>query len=285
MKEKLFYLGVGCQKGGTTWLHSQLSNSQFVDTGFNKEYHVFDALFVEEFSSFLSKKLERLHVLLEMGELMNTQSNLLRHLDFYRNPDNYFEYFDDLWRKSKNTVAVGDITPTYSALPADAFRVIKNGLEAKGFKVKVIYLMRDPVERCWSMLRMGRIKLQQKDPAMVLVEEQKALAELYTNRQCELRTRHELTLENLEKVFDSENIYYGFYETLFEKNTLEKLQEFLELSDFRPDITEQLNVSHKGELALNEALVRDVVHFYQETYRYCDSRFGIKSIWDGYNYL
>ena len=41
--EKVFILGVGCQKGGTTWLHKQLDKHPNVNMGFTKEYHVFDA--------------------------------------------------------------------------------------------------------------------------------------------------------------------------------------------------------------------------------------------------
>ena len=39
-----FLLGVGCQKGGTAWLHRYLEGSPQCDPGFRKEYHVWDAL-------------------------------------------------------------------------------------------------------------------------------------------------------------------------------------------------------------------------------------------------
>ena len=42
--EKQFILGVGCQKGGTTWIYDQLSKLEQVNFGFKKEYHVFDTL-------------------------------------------------------------------------------------------------------------------------------------------------------------------------------------------------------------------------------------------------
>ena len=41
---KIFILGVGAQKAGTTWLHSQLSTNNSIDFGFRKEYHVFDTI-------------------------------------------------------------------------------------------------------------------------------------------------------------------------------------------------------------------------------------------------
>ena len=42
--KKIFILGVGAQKGGTTWLHRQLNSNQNIDLGFRKEYHILDAI-------------------------------------------------------------------------------------------------------------------------------------------------------------------------------------------------------------------------------------------------
>ena len=58
--EKNFILGVGCQKGGTSWLHSQLDKSHHTDFGFLKEYHVFDVLDVPECKFLLRRKLVKL---------------------------------------------------------------------------------------------------------------------------------------------------------------------------------------------------------------------------------
>lgn len=44
--QKDFILGVGCQKGGTSWLRNQLNNHETCDFGFLKEYHVFDYLYL-----------------------------------------------------------------------------------------------------------------------------------------------------------------------------------------------------------------------------------------------
>ncbi|CAA0119023.1 Uncharacterised protein [Halioglobus japonicus] len=285
MEKKLFYLGVGCQKGGTTWLHSQLNASQFVRKGFSKEYHVFDALYVEECSAFLTNKIDKLKQQIQSGVLMEKQDNLLKLLEFCRNPQSYFDYFDHLWSKSDKTIAVGDITPTYCALPVAGFRAIKQGLENRGFTVKIIFIMRDPIERCWSMLRMHREDVEHKNPAKTLAKEQTELASYYNSRQCELRTRYEQTVKNLEAVFDSDNIYYGIYETLFEKETLQQLQDFLELPDFNPDINKKVNVTKKHVDTLSVELMSDIARFYRETYQFCEDRFGTAKQWSGYQYL
>lgn len=285
MREKLFYLGVGCQKGGTTWLYSQLSRSQFMREGFHKEYHVFDALYVKEFSYFLTRRIEKIGQQINLGVLMRCQDDLLKLVEFCRNPESYFTYFDLLWSHSDITIAVGDFTPTYSALPVEGYRAIKEGLERRGFYVKPIFIMRDPVERCWSMLRMQREDLQQRNPAAALAEEHEALARHYKGRQCELRTRYEWTINNLEQVFDPDDIYYGFYETLFEQATLQQLQEYLKLPDFAPDVDEKVQVSKRQHETLGDELAAEISRFYRETYQFCANRFGTEKLWAGYRYL
>ena len=58
----------------------------------------------------------------------------------------YFNYFKHLLSKPAIKLT-GDITPSYSMLDSNAFADIKNGLESVGLRVKVVFLMRDPVER------------------------------------------------------------------------------------------------------------------------------------------
>ena len=48
-------------------------------------------------------------------------------------------------------------------LPKRVVRYIKKGLEDKQFEIKVVFLMRDPVERAWSHLRMiNRIRNEEE---------------------------------------------------------------------------------------------------------------------------
>ena len=43
-RQPTFVLGVGAQRGGTTWLSRFLNHSPQFERGYRKEYHVFDAL-------------------------------------------------------------------------------------------------------------------------------------------------------------------------------------------------------------------------------------------------
>lgn len=286
--DKNFILGVGCQKGGTSWLRSQLKKSKNVDMGFTSEYHVFDALYVPECERFLSGKLETLQKTSLDLDGLSKKSQLLKHINFYIDTQNYYDYFDYLWyRGGDDLTTVGDISPTYSALPESALRTIKSELEARGFKVKVVFLMRDPIERCWSMARMQRKRLLRKNPNKALTDEQQYLEKLFSTSQCVIRTKYEITVKNLELVFDQGNIFYSCYENLFEDKTINRLKSFLYLANFDPDINHHANVSKKTSSApeIDEALASKIVNFYRDTYEFCELKFGVKELWGGSKYL
>ena len=165
---KTFILGVGAQKGGTTWLHRQLNSNSNIDFGFRKEYHVFDA--IEDYEKHKTSKRpkngfreRRIRKILNSQKRGTLGCNLgmkrkqsrytALELAFIDNVDHYFNYFDYLYLRNPSIDAVGDITPNYALLKTKTFALIRKGLESRGFDVKVFFLMRDPVERAWSLAR------------------------------------------------------------------------------------------------------------------------------------
>ena len=286
--KKDFILGVGCQKGGTTWLHTQLCKSRNVDMGFVKEYHVFDALYVPQCFHFLNNKMKRMQNIPHGIKALRKKKQLLKHLNFYSDTQNYYDYFDSLISKGGSEVTtVGDITPSYSALPKKALSKIKSELESRGFKVKVIFLMRDPIERIWSQVRMSRRNKLKANPDLILPNESKRIEAAFKIRSTEIRTKYEITISNLEAIFNSNDIFYGFYEELFEEQSISNLRSFLDLSEFSVDTNQKVNVSEKNDslLELDEELGLRIFNHYKETYEYCQNRFGVKEFWNGFKYL
>ena len=101
-----FLLGVGCQKGGTAWMHRYLEASPQCDPGFRKEYHVWDALDLP------SGRLAR-------QRIENQGGQRARFLD---DPDHYFDYFAGLLGPSGARLTA-DITPAYAGLSAERLGV------------------------------------------------------------------------------------------------------------------------------------------------------------------
>lgn len=283
--DKIFVLGVGCQKGGTTWLHSQLDACGDADMGFTKEYHVFDALYLADFDVFYNQALARFNQS-KLSKRGFDNNIALKHFSFYLNTNNYFEYFDYLWLKNDQTTLVGDITPTYAVLPVEAYEEIKTGLESKGFTVKVVFIMRDPIERCWSVSRMN-LKNWSKHHSGEPPAEREHLIKKFATHQCAVRTRYDVTIKNLESVFNKDDIFYSLYEDLFTPSTFQRIQGFLQLEAFKPNSHLKINAIDKQNhfSVLDEELERTIFEFYRPTYEYCDSRFGVKEKWLGAKYL
>lgn len=148
MEQPIFILGVGAQKAGTSWFHAQLTRCPRVNMGALKEYHVWDARFVELAGNFL------------FGRDVGTLSSRALRATMQWCDGAYERYFARLI--DGDTRWTGDITPSYSMLRAEHFRAVKARLENAGFSVKVVFFMREPVERNWSALRMHRRQQSQR---------------------------------------------------------------------------------------------------------------------------
>lgn len=295
--KKLFILGVGAQKGGTTWLHRQLNDNSNVDFGFRKEYHIFDAVGQARPGSdkkdasncFRNKRIKKILEFNEAGQLgrnLGSKRKRSKHialeLAFLDNLDHYFDYFDHLYLKNPDVEAVGDITPNYAIVKPSIFRMAKRRLEEKGFTVKVFFLMRDPVERAWSLARMKKRETNEENQSFNEID---CILNAPIRDCINTKSRYENTINNLEKIFNPTNIYYGFYETLFDKERHSEFEDFLDmrLRAFNP--SEILNASPKTKFISTE-LNQEIAAKFKTTYEFMLNRFGpsMRSIWQGYKF-
>ena len=280
--DKIFLLGVGCQKGGTTWLHSQLLKYENVNLGFCKEYHFFDRYYLQGKSS--NFKLRWMKSI--MKELVASPKGLpdkdaLRHLFLAQNKDAYYHYFDYLHSKGEKTSLVGDITPAYSALKAEHFSIMKNKLEDLGFTIKVVFFMRDPVERIWSQIRMNKRK---RSSVPFGKSDNDLILEKYRTPGTEARTRYDLTMLNLEKVFDKSSIFYCLYEDLFNEKSSQEITHFLELRENKFNVNAYENVSKKNQ-EIDILTQHKIANYYRKVYEFVGTRFSIEDHWPSVNLL
>ena len=288
---KTFLLGVGCQKGGTTWLYQYLSAHPECDFGFCKEYHVFDALWIRQAKT---KKFTA-DALASLAKAARARADkppnkraaaddrldkALEYVSFYVDPQNYAKYFDKLHRSSVPVNLVGDISPSYNGLTGQRFKKIRTLLERRGFEVKVIFLMRDPVERIYSATRM-RIRDQQGKPEKEAKDPIAFFNKRFAWRDVEMRTRYEKTIAALDQAFAPENVLYGFYETLFTEIEVQRITDFLGIARRTADFDAHVNVSPRAA-DLDADSIAKVREYYDATYRACMDRFGeaqIRAIW------
>lgn len=278
---KTFLLGVGAHKGGTTWLHDYLKGRPDTDMGFLKEYHVFDALFIDE--AVIRRKFLQQRIKDIVSPTRWPRLDQLRLLRFLGNPEHYFDYFQRLCRDPRVKLT-GDITPSYSGLPIEAFGYIKQQLEQRGFDVKVLLLMRDPVERCLSATRMW---MRHSRIERTAESEAARLAVFHQLPGYRLRTRYDLTIANLEAVFRPEQIFYGFYEELFDQASVRALCRFLGLPYLEPDLAKRVNESRTDHV-LPDALRAEVAQAYAMVYRAVGERFGqarVAALWPNQRFV
>ena len=279
--QKNFLLCVGSQKCGTTWLHKYLNRHPNTNLGFAKEYHVFDALYIPACSYIIENRMKEANKLYEQGIFPFKEKSLVfRLLDFCGNPQNYFEYFQTLVNCSKDIFLTGDITPSYSGLPTEALQMIKSELEKRDFKVKVVFIMRDPVDRCISA---GRMFFKLRGLTATAEEENKVLKEIYNSEEFHIRTNYHKTISNLESVFSADQIAYFFYETFFDTKTIQYLTNFLSIPFHLPDFSYNPN-SSRSENKIDESLKREIFQNYSHVYEFIEKRFGAEPIkkWQHY---
>jgi hypothetical protein len=205
-------------------------------------------------------------------------------LAFIDNVDNYFDYFDYLYLKNPEVEAVGDITPNYALLQTKTYQLIRHGLEKRGFDIKVFFLMRDPVERAWSLARMKQRKMS--DEKREQFDEFKYIEKTTNNGFTSYKSQYEKTIKQLEEAFDPVQIHYGFYENLFEADNYHRIKNFLDIPLKPFDSSQVFNASPKNS-SLPAELNQKLVQHFKSTYDFIANRHGdnIVKLWQGYQYL
>lgn len=118
------FVGIGAQRSGTTWLSEVLRTHPDIGIG-RKELHFFDKQDSRGGTGVIPVAARRLW----------PWDRSRYHLKF---------------AALRSYRAVGEFTPAYAALPEASIETISRWLP----DVKLIFLMRDPVERSWSQARM-----------------------------------------------------------------------------------------------------------------------------------
>ncbi len=275
---KTFILGVGAQRAGTTWLSYYLRQRRDVFISPIKELHFFDQKFRPDLCGNCGQRFAR--QLIRMAGTEEITPEMLKKPRIRRlydrvsmNEDDsaYPRFFEQ--RIKGHESALGEITPSYSLIGSDGFAFAKSLLEKKGLKIKVIFLMRDPVDRYYSALR--RKERNQKNFSAY-----KNFSRLLFEPALHERTRYDRTCRNLLAVFDSRDIFFGFYETLFSPETIAELCNFLGL-EHKPANFDVMKNASATRKVLDEDMAVQASEAFAPVYDYCRATFGkrVPSSW------
>lgn len=163
-----------------------------------------------------------------------------------------FGYYNDNWYKSLFSQAAshkasGEISPSYAILENDDVARIK----ALNGNMKIIFLIRDPIERAWSAIRFhadrGFINKHIIDSDDAIISELK-------NPEMLVRGDYERTIETYLQHFDSSQILICFYDAIScdPVRLLSDITNFLEVSAFEESVIDhktRVNMSPPREMS------------------------------------
>jgi hypothetical protein len=203
-------LCVGAQKSGTTWLYNRLVGHDAMRTASHKETHYFNAVHCggvlgpqmkmnmmrHMIDSKPSRVIQYLQAQATGEELPPDIHRVFRAMD-----DEWYEAFFD----TPGRFAM-DFTPEYALLPDAGHQHIKRLSERQ----KVVFLMREPVERASSAIRYF-CKQRGCDVTTMSDEE---IFDIARKPFIASMSRYDKTLSTLARHYDDENLLFLFYENM-----------------------------------------------------------------------
>lgn len=232
MSGRTLIFGIGAAKAGTSWLYDYLDHHDEVSLSAVKELHYFNALefgrgrFFREMHEAQLKSFRwrlangRDAAMVPYRQRMVTDlENWLATFDGKTGDD--AAYLDYLGRGAGVARAIGDITPAYALLSVATFRRMFGLMK----RVRFIYLLREPVDRLWSHLRMDA----GRGGAAVATQKMDAFLE-GDEKNVALRGNYRRTLNRLWQAVPREAVHVEFFERLFSSAAIERLCTFLGLT-------------------------------------------------------
>lgn len=226
--QPLHVFSLGAQKAGTTWMYGYFRNHPQIHVPKPKELHYFDSLWLPDHGAFAQGCRARLTELEERGAsgpALDLARALVRMHD--APGEDHAAYRDILMRGYTSEVCVADITPSYGSLGLDHLQ----RMLADFAPAKMIFVLRDPVQRMWSQIRMH---LARRDGAVTHAAADEMIARMMRGQGERIwkRSRLGLTLRYV-RALPPEQVKVMYYETLFEDAQIRDLCGFLGV-DFVP---------------------------------------------------
>lgn len=155
-------LGLGAQKAGTTWLSQMLGQHPGIWAPPFKEVQFFNHRFVEEHRKWLPWHFRRSRQNIEKrwaarGEEMPRE--MVRYLDrVTREPMFTNHWYKLVFAPAPQQARTIDVTPEYSTLPPEGVEFVAKFLP----QAKFVYIIRHPVDRAISQLKMNLTRARRK---------------------------------------------------------------------------------------------------------------------------
>ena len=278
------FICIGAPKSGTTWLYQNLNKHLLIWLPPVKELHYFDLLFpLDRYAAIKSnprglfglfKHHSRTVILRGFRQAVRRRSAkdlvwAYKYLSGEPGDDWYLSLF-----KRPEGVLAGDLTTDYCAISEDAVFKVKNLLP----DTKIIFLMRNPIDRAWSHTKMLLPRLLGKPFAEISNDE---LVAYLTHPAPQLRGNYPRTLGIWEGIFGSQQLFTGFFEEVADcpRELYIRLLDYLGVDadeKYIPDgLERKVNVSRVTEVERIPDAVRGCLNeLYRQDLEWLAGRFG-----------
>jgi len=223
------FIGIGAQKAGTTWLYQNLRSHPDIWMPKEKEIHYFDekikggGLLRHLRGDRPSDKRWRRQIGVKLKSFprdMSPEDLSWSYKYFFGRPND--NWYASLFEPGRGKVT-GETTPDYAILSKTTIAHVHNLMP----EAKIIFMMRNPVERPWSVINMG-LRSRDENPASISREEFESRLE---GRRKRRMTSYLRTLRKWSALYPEERIFVGFLEDVrfLPEEFLRRLYEFLEV--------------------------------------------------------
>lgn len=281
MREPTVLFCVGATKAGTSWLHEHLSAHPDCHFRTIKELHYFQLTGPGQFGAALRRlRAETDRLLARLANATDEQrSRIERRLAdlgdwrrvLQRRQTDLDAYRAFLTEGCGDKLLVGDITPAYALLAEDRLAL----LPQVAADTRVVYLMRDPVARLWSHVRMIA---QRVAPQSFAAEARALLARILgddlTGEGAGIVARGDYAtiLPRLARAFDPARLLVLFYEDMLTLPGLARLSAFLGIRPVAADLDRRV---HEGApLTMTEDERRAARAWLRPQYDYVSGQFA-----------
>jgi len=265
------FICIGAQKAATSWLWVMLRQHPSIWMPPFKEIHYFDYKFIEE-----NRKWIPVHI-------RNGVKDVLKwHVESEKVDLFFFKYlvnialnnkYDEDWykscfqRKAARNKLIGDITPEYCQLPVEGIKYMTDYL---GKNVKIIYIIRDPLDRALSQLKMN-INRHSSDSRIEDIVKQFA-----KNTVIIERGDYKSYIPRWEKIIPKNQIHFIPYGIIKNNPTiaLQDLEKFLAVPQFRGYTDTNKRVHKTAQVNIPDYISKYLSNQLIEQYEFLYSRFS-----------
>ncbi|GFE65794.1 sulfotransferase family protein [Litoreibacter roseus] len=281
-----FFICIGAQKAGTTWLHEMLSRHPDCHLPPVKEVRFWDAR-IDRDDRFAFKVADRLQDAAR-GRLYRAVTRHPRDLPAAVRRFRHVRAFDRMLKSAgtpsgpatygdfvmmgyRGQPVAGELTPNYSLLDTEDFRQMAEVHHGNCF----LFIMRDPVARLWSgVLHKFRKRLKAGTVSDAEVFDRLEFEIADPQAVNAMRSRYDRTIGALEAAVPQQRILYLFYETLFSDQALRKITDFLGIETVSADPAYHVNVSRRPGLKPSADQARRAKAALAPVYEFVHQRFG-----------